>query len=108
MTMTMTMTMTALIDVTPISTRSCSVCDDGDGGCVFPYYGVAPHDGHGPNGPTIFRAKLGSISPKIQIRLGVGRTWYAQAAGVRVTSVRKSKGAFNGYANLQSVLQRRH
>lgn len=21
----------------------CEQCDDGDGGCVFPYYGVAPH-----------------------------------------------------------------
>lgn len=21
----------------------CPMCDDGDGGCVYPYYGVAPH-----------------------------------------------------------------
>jgi len=21
----------------------CEICDDGEGGCVFPYYGVAPH-----------------------------------------------------------------
>jgi len=29
----------------------CEVCDDGEGGCVFPYYGVAPHK-HAP-GPVI-------------------------------------------------------
>ena len=23
--------------------RCCQHCDDGDGNCVFPYYGVAPH-----------------------------------------------------------------
>lgn len=22
---------------------TCETCDDGEGGCVFPYYGVAPH-----------------------------------------------------------------
>lgn len=23
--------------------KTCPVCDDGEGSCVFPYYGVAPH-----------------------------------------------------------------
>jgi hypothetical protein len=23
--------------------NACEQCDDGDGHCVFPYYGVAPH-----------------------------------------------------------------
>jgi len=23
--------------------RCCYMCDDGDGNCLFPYYGVAPH-----------------------------------------------------------------
>lgn len=22
---------------------NCPVCDDGEGGCVYPYYGMAPH-----------------------------------------------------------------
>lgn len=22
---------------------TCDFCDDGDGGCVYPYYGLAPH-----------------------------------------------------------------
>lgn len=26
-----------------MSQKYCEICDDGDGGCVFPYYGVAPH-----------------------------------------------------------------
>ena len=30
---------------------TCKQCDDGEGGCVFPYYGVAPHT-HAP-GPFI-------------------------------------------------------
>lgn len=25
------------------SSRYCEYCDDGDGRCAFPYYGVAPH-----------------------------------------------------------------
>lgn len=23
--------------------RLCSQCDDGSGGCIYPYYGLAPH-----------------------------------------------------------------
>lgn len=26
-----------------MSDKPCEMCDDGDGRCVFPYYGVAPH-----------------------------------------------------------------
>lgn len=37
----------------------CKMCNDGDGACVFPYYGVAPHTHRdGPfSGPTILRPK---------------------------------------------------
>lgn len=30
--------------------RCCDHCDDGDGCCVFPYYGTAPHTHDTPNG----------------------------------------------------------
>lgn len=29
--------------------KPCKMCDDGDGYCVFPYYGIAPHT-HGTTG----------------------------------------------------------
>lgn len=31
------------IDVKAALAKCCEHCDDGDGICVFPYYGVAPH-----------------------------------------------------------------
>ena len=31
------------IDVKAALAKCCEHCDDGDGLCVFPYYGVAPH-----------------------------------------------------------------
>jgi hypothetical protein len=36
--------------------RTCEICDDGEGGCMFPYYGVAPHT-HKP-GPIIGSTEL--------------------------------------------------
>lgn len=30
-------------DIQKALRKSCEHCDDGDGDCVFPYYGVAPH-----------------------------------------------------------------
>ena len=32
--------------------KFCNHCDDGDGECVYPYYGVAPHH-HNDNGCMI-------------------------------------------------------
>lgn len=29
----------------------CEVCDDGDGGCAFPYFGLAPHTHE--SGPSV-------------------------------------------------------
>jgi hypothetical protein len=37
----------------------CFMCRDGDGGCVYPYYGVAPHlHVPGPDGGFIGSTKL--------------------------------------------------
>lgn len=30
--------------------QSCGSCDDGDGGCIYPYYGLAPHTHAGVTG----------------------------------------------------------
>ena len=37
--------------------RCCWHCDDGDGNCVFPYYGVAPHV-HNPMGEWLGSTQL--------------------------------------------------
>lgn len=34
--------------------KYCDQCHDGDGGCVFPYYGLAPHIHTKPIGGTEF------------------------------------------------------
>ncbi len=41
---------------------TCNTCDDGDGKCVFPYYGVAPHihDMNGRETPDDPMAIMGS------------------------------------------------
>lgn len=35
----------------------CDMCDDGEGHCVFPYYGVAPHH-HDPMGEWLGSTRL--------------------------------------------------
>ena len=42
--------------------RCCPQCDDGDGVCVFPYYGIAPHihDTTGRETPSDPKAVIGS------------------------------------------------
>ena len=37
-------------DVEKALRKCCEMCDDGDGHCVFPYYGVAPHTHDTRNG----------------------------------------------------------
>lgn len=50
-----------------MSKDCCEMCDDGDGFCVFPYYGVAPHT-HQFNDTTHPTDWLGStrVLPKDQ------------------------------------------
>lgn len=49
-------------EVTPPAdaARYCPECDDGDGNCAFPYYGVAPHNHE--------RSAAGWITTKIKPR----------------------------------------
>ena len=34
--------------------KHCDECHNGDGGCVYPYYGLAPHIHTQPIGGTVF------------------------------------------------------
>ncbi len=36
----------------------CKFCDDGDGKCAFPYYGVAPHEHDGADGAILGMTRL--------------------------------------------------
>lgn len=47
--------------------KTCPVCDDGEGSCVFPYYGVAPH-AHAFTNPDSHMGWIGStrVLPKDQ------------------------------------------
>ncbi|WP_151817411.1 hypothetical protein [Acinetobacter ursingii] len=38
--------------------KTCNFCDDGDGGCVFPYYGLAPHVHTKPIDGTVFTGEI--------------------------------------------------
>lgn len=41
-------------------TKCCPMCDDGDGCCIYPYYGVAPHTHdtrHGWIGSTVLKPR---------------------------------------------------
>lgn len=44
-------------DLAKAMRECCDMCDDGDGHCVFPYYGVAPHV-HNPIGEWLGSTQL--------------------------------------------------
>lgn len=44
--------------MTELQVKNCEICDDGNGGCVFPYYGLAPHVHTKPIDGTVFTGEI--------------------------------------------------